>query len=55
MDVITVVGALLEVVLKLVDRETAKKTLDQLDVRLANLAADEAEKAKFGPFVAPGS
>lgn len=48
MPVGAIVDALLTLVLQLVDRSTAKSQLDRLAVRLANAAADEIEKAKFG-------
>lgn len=48
MPIEAIVDALLTLVLKLVDRQTAKQQLDRLAVRLANMAADEAEKLKFG-------
>ncbi len=47
MGPVEIAGILLELVLKLVDRSTAKRQLDVIAVRLANAAADEAEKVKF--------
>ena len=47
MPVEQIVEGLLTLVLKLVDRTTAKQSLDRLAVRLANAAADEAERLKF--------
>lgn len=44
----TVVEALVTVLLALVDRETAKKELDRVAVKLANRSADLAEDLKFG-------
>ena len=47
MPVAQIVDALLTLVLGLVDRAEAKSQLDRIAVRLANAAADEAERLKF--------
>ncbi len=49
MNPILVVEALLRIVLQLVDRGTAKTTLDRLAVAQANADADEVEKRRFSP------
>lgn len=46
--------ALLNRVLDLVDRETAKAQLDRLAVLRANLESSEVFKARFGESLSPG-
>jgi hypothetical protein len=47
MEVVSVVTALLELVLKLVSASEAKDLLDELAVQRANAIADTAEELKF--------
>ncbi len=53
-SIVSEVFALLNRVLDLVDRETAKAHLDRLAVLRANLEASEAFKARFGQPLTPG-
>lgn len=48
MDPVTIVTKLIDVILGLMDRGQAKALLDKRAVQLANMAAEELEKAKFG-------
>lgn len=41
--------SVVELLLSLVDVSTAKQLLDEAAIKRANLAADLAEKLKFGP------
>lgn len=47
MEYVQIAEALLKVVLGLIDRQTAKATLDRVAVQMANEAADKAEREKF--------
>lgn len=49
MDPIAIATALIELLLNIVSHSDAKELLDSAAVKRANLAADIAERAKFGP------